>query len=32
MFVSEWREFRLAPCLAGKKIDDSLCLDVIEIA
>ena len=34
MFLSEWREFRSAPCLAGKKkkLDDSLRLDVVEIA
>jgi len=33
MFISEWREFPLAPCLAGgKKIDDSSRLDVVEIA
>jgi len=32
MFLSEWCEFPLAPCLAGKKLDDSLCLDVVEIA
>ena len=33
MFLSEWREFPLAPCLAGKKkLDDSLRLDVVEIA
>jgi len=33
MFLSEWREFPLAPCLAGKKkLDDSLCLNVVEIA
>ena len=32
MFLSEWREFPSAPCLAGKKIDDSSCLDVVEIA
>jgi hypothetical protein len=31
MFVSEWREFPLVPCLAGKKIDDSLHPDVVEI-
>jgi len=30
MFLSEWREFPSAPCLAGKmKLDD---LDVVEIA
>jgi hypothetical protein len=27
-FLSEWREFPLAPCLAEKKIDDSSRLDV----
>jgi len=32
MFLSELREFPSAPCLAGKKIDDSLRLDVVEIA
>jgi hypothetical protein len=32
MFLSEWREFPSAPCLAGKKLDDSSLLDVIEIA
>jgi len=33
MFLSEWREFPSAPCLAGiKKIDDSSRLDVVEIA
>ena len=33
MFLSRWREFLSAPCLAGKKkIDDSLRLDVVEIA
>jgi len=33
IFVSEWREFPSAPCLAGgKKIDDSSRLDVAEIA
>jgi len=32
MFLSEWREFPLAPCLAGKKeIDDSSRLDGVEI-
>ena len=34
MFLSKWREFPLVPCLAGKKkklLDDSLCLDVVEI-
>ena len=35
MFLSEWREFPSAPCLAGgkkKELDDSSCLDVAEIA
>jgi hypothetical protein len=37
MFLSEWREFPSAPCLAeGKKhthtLDGSLGLDVVEIA
>jgi len=33
LFLSEWREFRPAPCLAGKnKLDDSSRLDVVEIA
>jgi hypothetical protein len=32
MFLSEWREFASAPCLAGKKIDDSSRLDVVETA
>jgi len=34
MFLSEWREFPSAPCLAGggEKLDDSLHLDVVEIA
>jgi len=32
MFLSEWREFPLAPCLAGKKKLDSSRLDVVEIA
>jgi len=33
MFLSESREFPSGPCLAaGKKLDDSSCLDVIEIA
>ena len=31
MFLSEWREFPSASCLAEKKIDDSSRLDV-EIA
>jgi hypothetical protein len=34
MFLSEWREFPSAPCLAvgKKKLDDSSRLDVVEIA
>jgi len=33
MFLSEWREFLSAPCLAEKKKrDNSLRLDVAEIA
>ena len=32
MFLSEWSEFPSAPCLAGKKLDDSSRLDVVEIA
>ena len=33
MFLSEWREFPSAPCLAGKKtLDYSSRLDVVEIA
>ena len=33
MFLSEWREFPSAPCLAAKKkLDDSSRLDVVEIA
>jgi len=33
MFLSEWREFPSATCLAGKKtLDDSSRLDVVEIA
>jgi len=34
MFLSEWREFRSAFCLVGKKqkLDDSSRLDVVEIA
>jgi len=32
MFLSEWREFPSAPCLAGgkKNLDDSSRLDVLE--
>ena len=32
MFLSEWREFPSALCLAGKKLDESSRLDVVEIA
>jgi len=32
MVLSEWRVFPSAPCLAGKKIDDSSHLDGVEIA
>ena len=34
MFLSEWRGFPSAPCLAGgkKKLDDGSRLDVVEIA
>jgi len=32
MFLSEWRQIPSAPCLAGKKKDDILRLDVVEIA
>jgi len=33
MFLSQWREFPSAPCLAGKKkLEDSSRLDVAEIA
>ena len=33
MFLSEWRQFPSAPCLAGKEyLDDSSRLDVVEIA
>jgi len=34
MFLSEWREFPSAPCLAGekeKKLDDSSRLDVLKM-
>jgi hypothetical protein len=31
MFLSEWRKFPSAPCLAGKKLDDTSRLDVVEI-
>jgi len=33
MFLSEWREFPSAPCLAGKKkLDDGSRRDFVEIA
>jgi len=32
MFLSEWRDFPSAPCLAEKKPDDSSRLDVVEFA
>jgi len=33
MFLSAWREFPSAPCLADKnKLDDSSRLNVVEIA
>jgi len=32
MFLSEWREFPSAPCLAGKIIDVSSRLEFVEIA
>jgi hypothetical protein len=32
MFLSEWREFPSAPCLAEKKIVGSSRLEVVEIA
>jgi len=32
MFLSEWREFPLVSCLAGKIINDTSGLDVVEIA
>jgi len=32
MFLLEWRELPLAPCLAGvKELDDNSRLDVVEI-
>jgi len=32
MFLSEWREFPSAPCLAGeKKLDDRSRLDVVKM-
>jgi len=32
MFLSELHEFPSAPCLAGKKLNDSSRLDVVEIS
>jgi hypothetical protein len=32
MFLSEWREFPLKPCLGGKIFVDNWRLDVVEIA
>ena len=32
MFLSELREFPLAPCLAGGELDDSSRLNVVGIA
>jgi hypothetical protein len=32
MYLSELHEFPTSPCLAGKKLDDSWRLDVVEIA
>jgi hypothetical protein len=32
MFLPEWLEFPSAPCLAGKKLQDSSRIDVVEIA
>jgi len=32
LFLSEWREFPLAPCLQEEKLDDSSRLNVVEIA
>ena len=32
MFLSEWREFSSASCLAEKKLDDNSRLHVVEIA
>jgi hypothetical protein len=29
-FLSEWHEFPLVPCLAGKNLNDSSRLDVAE--
>ena len=30
MFLSEWHEFPLVPCLAGKNLDDSSRLDDVD--
>jgi len=32
MFLSEWRQFPPALCLVEKKLDDSLRINVVEIA
>jgi len=32
MFLSELREIPSEPCVQEKKLDDSSCLDVVEIA
>jgi hypothetical protein len=32
MFQSQWHEFPSVLCLAGKKLDDSSRLNVVEIA
>jgi hypothetical protein len=32
IFLSEWREFPFAPCLAEKKLNDIYRLDVVDIA
>jgi hypothetical protein len=32
MFLSEWRAFPSAACLAGKNLDDNPCFAVVEIA
>jgi hypothetical protein len=32
MFLSEWNEFSSAPCFAGKKLEGSSLLDVVEMA
>jgi len=31
-FLSEWREFLSAPCLAGKELDYRSRVDVVEMA